>query len=194
MVSRIHLSTITLIAAAIWFASLVLEGIPVSITFFSPFGRVLSIILLLLAAFDKWAWRWRIFRGWFVHDPDLNGIWKGRFESNWTNPETGEVSSPKDARIIVSQTYSAIHIRLETDESDSELLSGGLIQKSDGTYQLLGVYRNTPRLLGRERSPIHHGSLLLDIVGNPPTALRGEYWTDRQTQGEIRFEERSMRR
>lgn len=185
MVSRLHLTTIFLIAVGVWAAFLYLQGTSLSLTLFSPFNRVLTIVAALLAVFDKWGWRWRVFRGWFVHIPDLNGLWNGRFESTWIDPQTRQPAPPTKARVIVKQTYSAIHLRLETDESDSELLSGGLVRKSDGSYQVAGVYRGTPRLLKREGSPIHYGGLLLSVVGNPPTALRGEYWTDRRTQGEL---------
>lgn len=190
MISRLHLTTIFLIAVGIWTGLLYFQGTPLTLTLFNPFNRVLTIVAAVLAIFDKWGWRWWIFRGWFVHLPDLNGTWKGRFESTWTDPQTGQVPPPRDARVYVKQSYSTIHLRLETDESNSELLAGGVVRKADGTYQVSGVYRNTPRLRIRETSPIHHGSLLLEIIGNPPTALRGEYWTDRRTQGELRFDER----
>ncbi len=191
MVSRLHLSTIVLIAAGLWAALLLLEGTKVPLTFFSPFNRVLAALLILLGVFDKWGWRLRILRPWFVNLPDLNGTWRGRLVSNWTDPQTGEVPPLTNASITVQQTFSSIHLRLETGESYSELLSGGLVRKADGTYQVVGVYRNTPRLLRRDSSPMHHGGLLLDILGNPPSALEGEYWTDRGTRGELRFEEKA---
>lgn len=194
MVSRFHLTTITLIAAGIWALLLLLQGTSVTAAFFRPLSNVLGIIVVLLSLFDKWGWRLRLLRPWFLIVPDLNGVWKGRLVSNWTDPQTRQRIPPIDATIDIRQTFSSIQLRLKTNESESELLSGGLVRKADGTYQVVGVYRNTPQLLLRERSPIHHGGLILDVIGNPPSALRGEYWTDRNTQGELRFEEREARR
>lgn len=171
---------------------LLVRGTPITLTFFSPFNHVLGALLILLGVFDKWGWRLRILRPWFVNLPDLNGTWRGRLVSNWIDPRTGQSLPPIDTSINIKQTFSSIQLRLTTGESESELLSGGLVRKADGTYKVVGIYRNTPRLSLRDRSPIHHGGLILDVVDNPPTALEGEYWTDRRTQGELRFEEREV--
>lgn len=76
-------------------------------------------------------------------------------------------------------------------ESSSELLAEEIMYAPDGTVRLYGVYRNEPILTVRDRSPIHHGALLLDIHGNPPESLSGHYWTDRHTAGSIFLSERS---
>jgi hypothetical protein len=34
---------------------------------------------------------------------------------------------------------------------------------------------------------MHHGSSSLDITGAPGTRLRGRYWTDRDSKGELDF-------
>jgi hypothetical protein len=49
------------------------------------------------------------------------------------------------------------------------------------------MYLNKPRSSLVKRSPIHHGSTSLKITGNPPIRLRGHYWTDRDTRGELVF-------
>jgi hypothetical protein len=41
------------------------------------------------------------------------------------------------------------------------------------------------------RSRMHHGSTVLDISGRPVRRLRGRYWTDRDSKGELEFTERS---
>jgi len=40
---------------------------------------------------------------------------------------------------------------------------------------------------------MHHGSTSLDITGCPTTRLRGRYWTERENQGELDFNERRKR-
>src|SRR5205809_1015833 len=69
--------------------------------------------------------------------------------------------------------------------SASWLLSAALTSAADGMFTVTGVYRNEPRMSVRDRSAMHHGAILLQITGNPPTALRGTYWTDRMSAGDI---------
>ena len=92
--------------------------------------------------------------------------------------------------MVIRQTYSSISLRLLTDESSSELIGAEIITLSDGTIRMAGVYRNEPRQLLRERSPIHNGAILLEIIGRPVTRLKGHYWTDRNTAGEIELNNR----
>jgi hypothetical protein len=40
---------------------------------------------------------------------------------------------------------------------------------------------------------MHHGSTVLDIAGNPAQRLKGRYWTDRDSKGELTFTERSKK-
>ena len=65
-----------------------------------------------------------------------------------------------------------------------------MVSGADGTASLDYMYLNRPdsRLEGRSR--MHHGSTALDITGRPPTRLKGRYWTDRDTKGELDFTER----
>ena len=37
----------------------------------------------------------------------------------------------------------------------------------------------------RQRSPIHYGTLKLNVIGNPVSALSGHYWTDRGSLGQL---------
>jgi len=156
---------------------------------FEPFSNVTGVLVLLLAFFDKWAWHWKIFYPWLVSTPYLEGTWKGKIRSNWVSPETEQLIDTIDAYLIVRQKFSTIHARLITKESSSELLTGELVKNPDETWQIVGAYRNTPRISIRERSPIHHGAIMLQAKGQPPTGLDGQYWTDRSTQGEITFSE-----
>ena len=119
--------------------------------------------------------------------PDLNGTWKVAIRP--TAPE----SSPQKvvAYMVIRQTFSTISLRLLTAESHSEALSAHVVRRDDGTYSLASVYRNTTRLQVREHSPLHHGALILDVHGDPPDSLAGQYWTDRLSQGELVLSARS---
>jgi len=36
-----------------------------------------------------------------------------------------------------------------------------------------------------DRSPVHEGSIVFDIIGDPVTKLKGQYWTARKSTGEV---------
>lgn len=186
MLSRLHLSVILLLAAGIWGTMLVLEGVAVSGTWFRPFSTVVGVLLLLLVAFDLWAWRLRILRGWFVPRPDIRGTWRVELESDWRVPTTNDVVAPVSAYLAVRQTFSTLSLRMLTSESLSELVAAEISKASDGTYRLAAVYRNEPKLAVRDRSPIHFGAIVLDVQGDPVKDLAGHYWTDRGTRGQLR--------
>lgn len=186
MLSRLHLSAILLVAAALWGGMLVFEGVAVNGTWFRPFSTVVGVLLLLLLVFDIWAWRWRLLHGWFVPRPDLRGTWRVELQSDWKDPVTETGVGPIVAYLVVRQTFSSLSVRMLTAESASELVAAEINKASDGTYRLAAVYRNEPKLSFRDRSPIHYGALVLDVQGDPAMDLAGYYWTDRNSRGELR--------
>jgi hypothetical protein len=92
--------------------------------------------------------------------------------------------------MVIRQTFWSVSARLITRESKSYSMVGAIDSEGDSHYSLMAVYRNTPRASVRGRSPIHHGTLMLDIGGDPPSRLEGFYWTDRKTMGEIELTQR----
>lgn len=185
MIEKLHLTTVILVAAIIWGALLILDGVLVSISWLRHVSVVTGVLLVLLSIFDLYLWRLAIFRSWFVKRPLVDGTWKVQLQSNWIDPRSGQVMPPIDAFMVVRQTFSRMSLRLLTAESQSELLGAEVIRADDGSYRIIGVYRNEPRLGVRERSPIHYGGLVLQVIGSPPVRLTGHYWTDRDTKGEI---------
>ena len=186
MLSRLHLSAILVLAAALWGGLLVVEGVSVNGAWLRPFSTVVGVLLLLLAAFDLWAWRLRVLNGWFVPRPDLRGTWRVELQSDWKNPATDSGVGPIVAFLVVRQTFSTLSVRMLTAESASELVAAEINKASDGTYRLAAVYRNEPNLSVRDRSPIHYGAIVLDVQGDPVKGLAGYYWTDRNSRGELR--------
>lgn len=185
MPSEIQLSAVLLVAAVVWGFLLLIDGVAVSIAWLRPLSTVSGTLVFLLAAFDLWLWRLPILRGWFVKRPDVTGTWWGTIKSNWIDPSTGKQIGPIEGCVVIHQTFSALSMRLMTRESSSELLGAEILKNSDGVFKIAGVYRNEPRQSVRHRSPIHHGAILLQIIGTPATGLKGHYWTDRNTAGEL---------
>jgi len=191
MISKTHLSTILFFAAIIWgFLLVVVSGVAVSVSWLRHISTVTGILLLLLGAFDMWLWRLPFLQGWFVKRPIIRGTWQAILRSNWVDPSTGKGIEPIDGFMVIRQTYSSLSLRLSTGESSSELIGAEVIALPDGTMRMAGVYRNEPRQLLREKSPIHNGAILLEIIGRPVTCLKGHYWTDRNTSGEIELNNR----
>lgn len=185
MIEKLHLTTILLVAALIWAVLLVLDGVVVEVTWLRHLSIVAGVVLIILTFFDLYLWRLALFRSWFVRRPTVDGTWKVTLVSNWINPETGQQIPPIEGYMVARQTFSRLSLRLLTSESQSELLGAEVVRADDGSYRIIGVYRNEPSLGVRERSPIHYGGLVLQVIGSPPIRLAGHYWTDRNTAGEI---------
>lgn len=190
MIEKLHLTTVLLVAAVLWGILLFLDGVLVSISWLKPLSAVAGVLLILLSAFDLYLWRLPFLRSWFVRRPLVDGTWKAEVHSNWRNPEGGAASQVVNGFMVVRQTFSRLSLRLLTAESQSELLGAEVLRADDGSYRIVGVYRNEPRLGVRDRSPIHYGGLVLQVVGSPPVRLAGHYWTDRDTAGEIVLSDR----
>jgi hypothetical protein len=149
--------------------------------------------VVVLAAWEHWLWKW----GWFQKIPkvrrNVSGTWKGRLASLWVDPETGEQIPAKDAYLVVRQTASTASVTLLTDESRSKS-SLAVVSSLDGDASLDYAYLNKPDVHVDHRSHMHHGSTSLHITGRPATRLKGRYWTDRDTKGELDFTKRNEKK
>ena len=185
MLTRPQISAFLGLSVAFWAIMLFLQGLPLTIAMFAPFGAVVGALSFTLLLFDKWAWKWPIFRGWLVKRPDIDGVWKGEIQSDWIDPETGKGIPTIDCFVVVRQTASKLSIRLLTKESRSETVSSGIEVCGDDTFEITCAYRNKPKSMYRYRSEVHYGAMLLPADTARPKRLEGEYWTDRKTTGQM---------
>ena len=188
---RLHISVFLGLSALVWWLVLVVQGTQVSSAYWGPFGTVVSFLVVLVAAFELRLWRWSGLHGWFVKRPDLRGTWRVELQSDWINPTTN-VSVPLIVCYMgVAQTLSALQMHLMTPESESWFIAERISPSPSGVgYQVAGVYTNKPQTYLRgARSEMHLGGMLLDTHGptNCPDTLKGEYWTDRKTKGQMKF-------
>ena len=190
MIDRVQVSALIAVPLTSVAVSLVLAGEPLSWNWVKSFGGAVSATVAAIALFDRWAWKLRPLQGWFVKRPVLVGGWTFAVESLWTDPETKSRPVPIEARVTIRQTYSRLHLRLETSESAGDFVASTIVAREDGAYQVSGVFRNEPRIAVQDRSRTHLGALVLEVIGDPafPGELRGHYWTDRGTSGEIHGE------
>jgi hypothetical protein len=143
----------------------------------------------LLWLWDRVLWKVPVIQRLGIVPRDISGTWKGTLESSWTEPESGLALPPKAAYLVVRQTASAVSALLLTDESRSTSTLG-LASHGEGAASLDYIYFNRPDSKLQKRSRMHDGSASLTISGLPPTRLAGHYWTNRGTQGELKFDER----
>lgn len=179
MPGRFSLTVVVLIAAGTWAAALAVGGSKVGLSFFSPASIVVTVLVVLGLAFDRWAWAWPGIRS-IWHRPDIRGTWKGEIQSNFSG-----ATDPIEAYLSIHETYSSVTVRLFTQQSSSKTTVAAVATDADDIDTVVGLYRNEPLLSERDKSPIHDGafSLLLE----DKASLRGKYWTDRGTQGEMTF-------
>lgn len=176
------------VSAIAWFLLAFFNNLDLSKVkdFFGLIPKVVSIDLLVIAVFVKWGWKLKIFRGWLVPFPNLNGSWTGNIYSSWINPETGEGVPPIPVMLTVNQSFFHINCKMKTGEMDSFSVSEGFnIDAERQIKQLAYIYTNKPRISLNERSLPHEGSMVFDIIENPEKKLKGRYWTERKTTGEI---------
>lgn len=154
---------------------------------------VIPTLLVLFAIHELWLWRWQPFHRLGISPaPVISGTWRGELATHWMDPDTGVVPGPKTVFLAIHQTLTTIHLRLLTDESASDQVSGGI--GSDAFAPTIAyTYRNEPDLALRGvRSEIHYGAAVLHVNGKPATELDGRYWTDRPSRGTFSFREHNV--
>lgn len=187
MMQPIHIKIIAWIAACTFAATLYATGQTVTWQWVRAVSTPVVVLSALFWLFDRYLWKFRLFHGWLVRRPNLSGTWQVTFQSTWVDPKTKQQIGPKIGEIQVRQTYSNLTFQVETEESLGSLVASELLRDIDGTYRFCGSYLNEPKAKYREKSQIHYGTFLLKVEGpsHAPSGLRGAYWTDRKTTGEM---------
>lgn len=154
--------------------------------FFMLVPKVVTFDLILIFIFTQFAWKWGIFKGWLVPFPNLNGSWSGAIYSSWVNPETREGTPPIPVLLVIHQSFFNISCKMFTGEMDSYSVSESFqIASERQIKQLMYIYTSKPRISLDNRSLPHDGAIVFDIVEEPSRKLKGRYWTERKTTGEI---------
>lgn len=155
----------------------------------SAIKRIPTVIMIdfgFWLLFVKWAWKWKIFQGWLVPFPVLEGTWTGDMKSTWIDPASGTSLSPIPLTLIIRQSFLSINCSMYTEESRSISYSADIIiDRETKRTQLIYHYTNHPQASVRHRSEIHDGTALLGVIGDKPVEMKGEYWTSRKTTGDI---------
>lgn len=192
--------------AAQWIRVGTLVGIWIAVLYFSrtplKFGwgsvealpTVISVYALVAYAFARWLWRLPFLQGWLVQLPDLQGTWQGEVRSTWRD-SGGHELPPIPAILVIKQTFLSINCALHARDSDSYSTAAQVNRDDSGTLRLTFNYTNRPKAVLRDRIPIHDGAAILRITGHGRhLSLEGEYWTNRNTRGDmlVRFHSREI--
>ncbi len=190
MISRTRASFIVAIVVGVFAVGIVATGDAVQAAWLRFYSAAVTIVVIAIAAWEHWLWRWSIVQRLPGVTRDIRGTWKGELETFWKD----ETPSParKSVYLVVRQTASVVSVSLLTNESRST--SSLATVSSDGTTVSLDyLYLNWPDLRVQDRSRIHHGSASLIVSGTPADRLRGQYWTNRDTKGELDFTSRALK-
>lgn len=157
--------------------------------FFGAISKVVSTELFIVYLFSQFCWKWKMFKGWLVLFPDLNGTWKGEIQSTWKNPKTNERPDPIPAILTIKQSFFNISCVMRTAEMTSHsVLSDFKLDKDNQIKRLIYTYDSNPLQTVKDRSPQHCGTMIFNIIEKPQLKLDGEYWTGRKTTGNIQME------
>src|SRR5690348_17596491 len=105
----------------IWVAVLFTSGVKLSINWEAvrKLPEVVTIYVILSFVFTTWLWRLRLFQGWLVPYPDIQGTWAGTLQSTWEDPSTGQPKPPFPILIVIKQSFSCVSCAMYTRESTS---------------------------------------------------------------------------
>ena len=140
---------IVTISGILWFIIAYLSHLDLSraVDFFRIIPKVVSIDLIILAFFLKWGWKWKVFKGWLVPFPNLNGTWEGYISSDWTDSKTGHKATPIPALLTIKQSFFHVSCVLRTDEMVSHSYSEGFVIDPEKQVKTLTyTYTSRPRL------------------------------------------------
>ena len=146
--------------------------------------------VVLEATYERWLWAFVSIGS--TRLPDLRGTWRGTLKTHWIDPESGQSPPPKTCYLVINQSASTIQSTFLTDESRSSSSIASASRDGSGTL-LRYLYFNHPQIEFDYRSRAHNGAGVLH-VDSTAEALEGHYWTDRNSRGELLFEQRNRKR
>ena len=136
-------------------------------------GEAISLATLVSIIYERWLWKLNPLES----TPVLYKKYTGSLISSYDNIE-------RNAELEIKQTLLTIQIILITGESKSKSITS-TIDNILGETILTYCYLNTPNANVRDRSEIHYGTAMLCV--DNPRKLTGQYFTDRKTIGDIKF-------
>ena len=140
-------------------------------------GEAIAAGFILIKIYDLWAWKWRFVR--WTHDiPILAPAYKGTLSSSYKDGKEYK------GVLTIKQTFTKMSISFKSNESSSVSIVADIIDNHD-MKQLIYTYQNDPKANIQERSPIHHGTAILNV--DNVEKIEGNYFTERGSHGYMTF-------
>ena len=159
---------------------------PLSLYLKSPAPLAIFAILYLL--FDKYFWKWKIFKFW-IKTPDLNGVWEGEFVSSYSSPDSPKRKTKGKVKMTIEQTWTKIRICSDNGNGFSSSYSqlAGLFVDDRNGIVLKYEYENDSQNFV-DTMTRHTGFSMLKYNSTTKT-LDGGYYTDRhrRTYGNLNY-------
>ena len=156
------------------------------------YSAAVIVAILVFALWEYWLWRLPLMQRLPRVPRCIEGTWTGTLTSLWTDPATQRRPDVKRVFLVARQTASRVTVVLLTEESTSRSSIARLSRDEMG-LSIAYMYSNRPDSRVAHRSTMHNGSAFVEISGSPATRMRGRYWTDRYTRGELDLQERKTR-
>ncbi len=189
MTKRTLIQAGVLAVLAVFTFGLWASGVAIEAWWLRFYSTAVMVVSALWTAWDRWLWRTKWPQRSPSVPPAIHGTWKGTVSSLWRDPETGASPAPKAAYLVVRQSATTVSAAMFTDEARSRSTLAH-VDGAAGMDTLSYTYLSRPSVSVEDRSRMHHGTAMLDIVGRPGRRLHGRYWTDRDSRGELLFTER----
>jgi hypothetical protein len=178
-VQAIAAIVVLVFAGGIW-----LSGGSLHVQWLRFYSAAVFVATAGLATWDLLLWRYVPFQLIKRVPRNLRGTWQGTLTTQWEDPSSGTAPEPKPVYLVIRQTFTSVSVTMFTDESRSHS-SLGRVWSIDDQTKLDYMYLNRPDNSLEDKSRIHHGSTSLYVSGRPAVRLRGHYWTDRNSKGEL---------
>jgi hypothetical protein len=143
----------------------------------------LTCVTFLFGFFFKLAWRFPRIARW-MRRPIVHGVWRGTLSSDFHRMDKNQLHIP--IVFVIRQTYLTISIESFTKSQEGESKLEALIQngRTEAT-RLCYVFELKRLYQGENKLTTGAGDLRLI---NDSKQLRGHYWTNSPTFGELQLE------
>ncbi|SDM43031.1 hypothetical protein SAMN05720382_101320 [Polaromonas sp. JS666] len=182
---RLHkvFATLTVLAWALIFLSQwQLMGTDPITAGWRSFTAALTIITFVFGAFYKLAWKSSLIARWMGR-PIVHGVWRGVLLSDYKRSKENPLEIP--IIFVIRQTYLTLSIESFTNSQEGESKLEALIRNTRTESTRLSYVFELKRYYGSENKlTIGAGQLRLQ---DDNTVLRGSYWTNTPTHGELRL-------
>jgi len=136
-------------------------------------GEVISITAVIMGLYNRFLWRYNPLE----KTPKLMGEYKGVIEYSYN----GTVAK-KDTSVKIRQSLLSIKIQITTNEIISNTIVANIVEENE-KYILYYTYITNPKCKYSKENPIQYGTCRL--VLSDEDCLSGNYWTSRQTTGDL---------